>query len=410
MELKLAMMVLSELPTDNTYHAIIDEHFAVAKDHNNCITRNRFEVFINIVGKMLAILGEPLYFERLVVQEIIQESFAQYPGNIGMNQYQFMNLWTSHQNTKFSLYTNLFLLLIRFKKSEFVLHRNSQCAGCSTFPIAGLRFKCQKCKGMSLCFKCFSTGYQTRKHTLAHRMCEFSSNEVPQGRFQSFVLKICNVFKRQQTEATNNADNVLDDDQQLQTEGNSKLIENEHIELILVDDDMNERGTYAKRSIGRRRDTIRSEVFNNSENVMIMQRNLMEKILIIFDTMTIEADAFDRNIKMNERYLLACGDDGTLLNDLIKHRQFLEEQTNSIKIFHETMMSSLAIPVNNKTIKSGFISPTTSMFLPYSSTPYRQTTKNQLKDINTNTSGQLAKSSKILKSYYLIIIELTFNI
>lgn len=363
MELKLAMLVLCELPLISTYHQLIDAHFDIAKDHNNCITRSRFEEFINIFGKLLSYLGEPLYFERPIVAGIVNEAFENYPGINGMSQFTFTNLWTSHDATKFSNYTNLFLLLIRFKKSELVVHQN-QCGGCHDFPIVGMRFKCQKCKGLSLCFNCFSKGFVSSRHSLAHRMFELSSNEKEIGRFRDFLVKFCNLFRRQQKATMNQSTHSLFENN-LKSHGDTKLIENEHVELIQVDDDM-EGGTCSHRA--KRRGTIRSEVFNNSENLLIQQRDLMEKLLTAIDNMKLEAENFDKLVGEKREYFLA---DRVVADFVDKHNRGLIEHVDLLKSIHDSIVGSLASSQNNKTIKSSFSSPTTSLFLPHSSTPYK---------------------------------------
>lgn len=142
------------------------------------------------------IIDETLYFDRKTTQEILNESFDQCQF---ISQFQFVNLWIADANSKFSQYSNLFVLLIRLKKAEHVVH-NVRCTGtdCESFPVKGLLFKCQKCKNLVLCFNCFTRGYTGNKsHTLAHRMFELSSVEVAEPRkLGILLLKICNVFKR----------------------------------------------------------------------------------------------------------------------------------------------------------------------------------------------------------------------
>lgn len=385
MELKLTLLVLCELPPINTYHQLIDAHFEIAKDHNNCITRSRYEEFINIVGKILAYVGEPLYFDRKVVNDIVNEAFESYPGINGMSQFTFTGWWTSHDSTKFSSYTNLFLLLIRFKKSELVVHQN-QCGGCHTFPIVGMRFKCQKCKSLSLCFICFSKGFVNQRHSFAHRMFELSSNEKDHGRLCTFWRHVCKMFTHRQSSMNLNhsvISSAFESDHKTH-EGNTKLIENEHVELIQVDDDM-EGGTLGRQ--GRRRGTIRSEVFNNSENLLILQRSLMDKLLSAIENTKSEADTYQAMLSNKSKFL---AHDQKFEQFAEKHNSFLVEHIQQLKNIHDSMTGSLASSQNNKTIKSGFASPTTSLFLPHSSTPYR-VMNNNLKEV---APLELCKSSK----------------
>lgn len=378
MELKLALLILCELPPINTYHQLIDAHFDTVKDHNNCITRTRFEEFIDIFGKLLSYLGEPIYFERKIVTDIVNEVFENYPGINGMSQFTFTNLWTSHESTSFSNYTNLFLLLIRFKKSEQVVHQN-QCISCHAFPIVGMRFKCQKCKGLSLCFNCFSKGFANTRHSLAHRMFELSSNENVHGKFSDFLMMFCNLFRKRKTTLTSS---VLENNLK-HYDGTTKLIENEHVELIQIDDDM-EGGTCSRR--GKRRGTIRSEVFNNSENLMILQRELMEKLLAAIENMKVESNNFALMTSENQKFIST---DPVVADSIEKHNSYLVQHVDLLKNFQEAMVGSLASSQNNKTIKSPFTSPTTSLFLPHSSTPYRTKRNNfQATEISLTKSGE----------------------
>lgn len=387
MELKLAMLILCELPPINTYHQLIDAHFDIAKDHNNCITRSRFEDFINVTAKLLSYLGEPLYFERQTVSEIVNEVFHAYTGLNGMNQFTFMNLWTSHDSTKFSAYTNLFLLLIRFKKSEQVVHRN-QCSSCNEFPIVGMRFKCLKCRSLSLCFTCFSKGFVNQRHSLAHRMTELNSNEKDLGKLCKLFSSFVKMFRRQpHVSLQNPAISSVFATSKSQIVGDTKLIENEHVELSHVDDDM-EGGTGARLDKSRR--IIRSEVYNNSENLLILQRSLMEKFLSAIENIKLESENYQNSIDTNKAGLATVPDIAKFVN---LHNAFLIDYTNELKLIHETMMSSFSSSQNNKTIKSGhFSSPTTSLFLPHSSTPYRAEKTNAKENIPLELA--LCKSSK----------------
>lgn len=360
MEFKLAMLVLCELEPLNTFNQIIDAHFEIAKDFNHCITKPRFEEFINIVGKMLSFLGEPLYFEQQVIIDILTEAFADSPGINGICQYNFYKLWTSHQNNKFSTYTNIFLLLIRFKKSESIIHQN-ECAGCKKFPIVGLRYKCQKCKGLSLCFGCFSKGFTNKRHSFGHRFFELTSNKREHGKLCSVVLKFLKLFQRQ-SQANLNQSYHSSCDLHNNDNGNTKLIEDEHIELVQIDDDM-EFGTSVHHR--QRRGTIRSEIFNNSENLLILQRNLMDKLLSAIENLKTETESFKKMSKENKKIIAA---DTEFEKYLHCHEQFLCDQVEILKQIHEATVQSFSSTQNNKTIKS-FSTPTKSIFLP-SSTPY----------------------------------------
>lgn len=172
MEFKLTLLVLCDFPQN--YHEIKKEHFLLVKNHNDTVSRIRLESLLTSFGKLIYYVGETLYLEANVVQEIITECYESSPGPSGLMEFQFIKLWELENKSKFSVYTILFVILLRMKKSENVVHQY-QCAGCQVFPIQGLRFKCQRCKNLSLCFNCFSKGFRTKKHPLSHRILELNS-------------------------------------------------------------------------------------------------------------------------------------------------------------------------------------------------------------------------------------------
>jgi hypothetical protein len=98
----------------------------------------------------------------------------QCPGIIGLNEYQFNCLW-ENQNINFAYYANVLALMKRIKESQNIVH-DVQCVACKVAPIQGIRFKCQHCRKISLCYECFCNGYKTSRHELSHRMYEISTN------------------------------------------------------------------------------------------------------------------------------------------------------------------------------------------------------------------------------------------
>lgn len=93
---------------------------------------------------------------------------------IGLTERQFIDLWQK-QNIGFSYYSNVLALVYRIKESQNIVHE-VECIKCKQSPIVGIRFKCQQCRKLSLCFECFCTGYKSSKHDLSHRMYEISTN------------------------------------------------------------------------------------------------------------------------------------------------------------------------------------------------------------------------------------------
>lgn len=105
---------------------------------------------------------------------------------IGLNEFQFSCLWFN-QSIQFAHYSNVLALVHRIKESQNIVHE-AQCNNCKQSPIAGIRFKCQQCRGLSLCFECFCTGYKNPKHELSHRMYEISTNVIITNVQNSFSL------------------------------------------------------------------------------------------------------------------------------------------------------------------------------------------------------------------------------
>lgn len=363
MELKITLLALCDIEPANAYHTIMESHYDIVKDFNRCITKPRFEEFINIFSKILSYLGEPIYFEPKVIADILTEAFSTAPGFNGIGQDAFYNLWMDQHATKFSSYTNIFLLLIRFKKSKSVIHQNN-CVACNKFPIVGLRYKCQKCH-ISLCFECFSKGFTSKRHSLGHRYYELSSCEKDHGFICAVLTKISSLFR-----SHNGNGAVASINQNYEhIEHHTKLIEDEHIELTQVDDDMDI-------SHLRRRGTIREEIFINSENLLIQQRDLMDKFLSTIENLKIENEKFSNgNVDHNN------------------HSTFLDEQIEIFSKIHDDLASTINRTQSNNTIRP-FSSPTKSIFLP-SSTPYAVKEKTKI-----TIDPILAKSSE----FYDIVI------
>ncbi|XP_058442823.1 dystrobrevin alpha isoform X2 [Malaya genurostris] len=189
LELKQTFLILCE--TQNI-EQLVWEHFQLTSDHNLCVSRHRFEAMLINLAKILAFLGEPDHLMPSLVQEIVNECFANYPGLVGLTEYQFSCLWKL--SSKFSYYSNMLTLSKRLRESELVVH-NVQCTGCRVI-IKGLRFKCQRCRKFSLCIECFSRKYVSKSHCVGHKMYEISTNEITTNKISTLVMKICNLFNR----------------------------------------------------------------------------------------------------------------------------------------------------------------------------------------------------------------------
>ncbi|XP_058063622.1 uncharacterized protein LOC131213570 [Anopheles bellator] len=156
-----------------TVQEMIWHNFLLTSDHNLCVSRHRFEIMLGVLSKILAFIGEPDHLRPTMVQQITNECFANYPGTIGLNEYQFSCLWKL--SSLFSYYANVVSLGRRLRESENVFH-GIQCTACH-FPIRGLRFQCQRCLGVSLCIECFTAGYTNKRHVMTHKIFEISSAE-----------------------------------------------------------------------------------------------------------------------------------------------------------------------------------------------------------------------------------------
>uniref|UniRef100_A0A182MZV6 ZZ-type domain-containing protein n=1 Tax=Anopheles dirus TaxID=7168 RepID=A0A182MZV6_9DIPT len=171
LELRQTLLLLC----DHASHAqLVWEHFRLTSDHNLCVSRHRFEAMLSVLSRVLTFLGEPDHLRPAMVQQITGECFANYPGLVGLTEYQFSCLWKL--SSLFSYYANVVSLCKRLRDTEQIAH-GTPCYGCRG-PILGLRFKCQRCRHVSLCLGCFTAGYSNKRHSMAHKMYEISSSDA----------------------------------------------------------------------------------------------------------------------------------------------------------------------------------------------------------------------------------------
>uniref|UniRef100_A0A182XNF8 ZZ-type domain-containing protein n=1 Tax=Anopheles quadriannulatus TaxID=34691 RepID=A0A182XNF8_ANOQN len=174
LELRQAFLLLCD---HATHGQLVWEHFRLTSDHNLCVSRHRFEAMLTVLSKVLTFLGEPDHLRPSMVQQITGECFANYPGLVGLTEYQFCCLWKL--SSLFSYYANVVTLCKRLHDTEHITH-GMPCYGCRA-PIRGLRFKCQRCRHVSLCLDCFTAGYSSKRHSMAHKMYEISAGEGETG-------------------------------------------------------------------------------------------------------------------------------------------------------------------------------------------------------------------------------------
>lgn len=176
-----------------TFDQMILEEFLIVADHNRCVNRFRFESLLKVISKIFSFLGESAHYGWHLVTDWVQQCFlqvnlveyyhaddskclfshSQCPGIIGLDEYQFTCLW-QNQSIHFASYSNVLALVHRIKESQNILH-DVQCVACKAVPITGIRFKCQQCRRLSLCFECFCKGYTNSRHEISHRMYELST-------------------------------------------------------------------------------------------------------------------------------------------------------------------------------------------------------------------------------------------
>lgn len=174
LDIRQTMLLLCQsMPTEQTFH----EHFTLCADHNCLVTRYRFEAMLKVLAKLFAYLDYSPNYAARNVMDVVAECFEQCPGIVGFNEYQFNALWQQCDvTTLFGHYSNAILLMKRMCDAAQSTIHDVECVGCGKLSFEGLRFQCQQCSKVSLCFNCFCTGYATKKHEPTHRMYEISSN------------------------------------------------------------------------------------------------------------------------------------------------------------------------------------------------------------------------------------------
>ncbi|XP_035780906.1 dystrobrevin alpha-like [Anopheles albimanus] len=222
LELRQTFLLLCDHP----HHTqLVLEHFRLASDHNLCVSRHRFETMLGVLSKLLAYLGEPEHLRPTMVQQITAECFASYPGLVGLTEYQFSCLWKL--SSLFSYYSNVVSLCRRFRDTEGVVHSGAPCTGCH-FAIRGLRFQCQRCRGVSLCTDCFTAGYSDKRHNVSHKMYEISGAERDASRCTAWFGAVWRWFTHHGTVKRDPATSVPSTFDHI----DAKLIDTKAVELM----------------------------------------------------------------------------------------------------------------------------------------------------------------------------------
>jgi EF hand len=126
LEAKLTFLLLCDV---TSFEQVMNEHFLLVADHNQCVSRVRFEAMLAVLAKICAYLDESDQFEAKLAYQIAQVCFEDISGLVGLNEYQFGSVWRSGKCSGFMVYANILRLVQRLKQAQSVVHQQ-QCAGC----------------------------------------------------------------------------------------------------------------------------------------------------------------------------------------------------------------------------------------------------------------------------------------
>jgi hypothetical protein len=126
LEVKLTFLLLCD---SQSFEQLVKEHNILTADHNFCVSRVRFESMVHILAKLCACLDDNEQFEAKQTNQIVYECFEELPGLVGLNEYQFSNIWRSGVSANFTIYANILRLVRRLQDSQENLHHIT-CAGC----------------------------------------------------------------------------------------------------------------------------------------------------------------------------------------------------------------------------------------------------------------------------------------
>lgn len=188
-EIKTTFLLLCKLYSSEQ---LVDEFFQLVRDETNYVTKYSMKYLLHILSKIMTYVEEGTAYGEHNVSTVLDQCFTKYQNIQGINQYQFYCLW-SKLETRFLIYANLISLIKRIEDTEKLIH-NNVCASCHSEKIVGIRFKCQTCKNLSLCMKCFATGFASNKHENGHRMYEVFTEDLPPKKLSHYFAKLCNIF------------------------------------------------------------------------------------------------------------------------------------------------------------------------------------------------------------------------
>ncbi|XP_055912262.1 dystrobrevin alpha [Eupeodes corollae] len=188
-EIKLTFLLLCKI---HSSEQLVDEFFQLVRDQNDYVTKYSMKYLLVILSKIMTYLEEGTAYGEHNIPTVLDQCFSRCQSIKGISQYQFHCLWSTSQ-TRFLIYANLIALVKRIEDTEKLIHSNV-CASCQSEKIIGIRFKCQTCKNLSLCMRCFATGFASNKHENGHRMYEVFTEDLPPKKFSHYFAKLCNIF------------------------------------------------------------------------------------------------------------------------------------------------------------------------------------------------------------------------
>uniref|UniRef100_A0A1I8P1V8 ZZ-type domain-containing protein n=1 Tax=Stomoxys calcitrans TaxID=35570 RepID=A0A1I8P1V8_STOCA len=187
LEIKITFLLLCKLHASD--QMVLEFYNLLCNRKTKCVSKLNFEYMLNILSKIFSYIGEASAYGSQNTTTVLDQSYARCHNLSGLTEYQFHCLWTTTQ-TRFLIYANLIALIKRIEDTEKLIHLNT-CASCHVEKITGIRFKCQNCKELSLCLKCFAKGYSNNKHDSRHRMYEVYVEDVPPKKFSYYLAKLC---------------------------------------------------------------------------------------------------------------------------------------------------------------------------------------------------------------------------
>ncbi|XP_023306701.2 dystrobrevin beta isoform X1 [Lucilia cuprina] len=190
LEIKITFLLLCKLYASD--QMIPEFYNLLHHKKTKSVPKLNFEYLLIILSKIFSYIGEGTAYGAQNITLVMDQCYARCHNTSGLTDYQFHSLWTTTQ-TRFLIYANLMALIKRIEDTEKLIHLNV-CASCNVDKITGIRFKCQSCKDLSLCLKCFATGYSTNKHVVGHKMYEVFTEDLPTKKFSHYFAKLCTVF------------------------------------------------------------------------------------------------------------------------------------------------------------------------------------------------------------------------